>query len=222
MSGGRHLASLLLRHARWMMPASRAAWADGMAHEMQYVGNDREALTWAVGCVFAAYAGRLRSENFLLPRFARLLLAVWCLQFALIYFNQPYSQLAACNPMTGAPCYYQPAALQLLRGIAACCFLLAGLRLVCNRQTALVPYGVALLICFITVGYTADLPQYPGGMFGLGLFSASEFAVGNIRIALTGVGLRLWLGVILPLVFGLAIWLMDHYSEDDGGVRRLT
>jgi hypothetical protein len=219
MSGARHLASLLLRHVRWMMPDSRAAWADGMARELHYVRNDREALSWAIGCVFAAYAHRLRSEQ-ILPWVARLLLATWCLQFALLYFYEPYLQLAACPPLTNGLCDYQPGALQVLRGIAACCYLLAGLRLICNRQTAFLPYGVGFLICFTTFGYTTALPHYPEGLLIQGLLPSSDLAIGDIRIVLSGLGLRLWLAVILPLMFGLAIWVMDHYADDDVVTRR--
>jgi hypothetical protein len=219
MSGSRPLASLLLRHASWMMPESRRRWGDGMARELQYIPDDRQALTWAIGCVLAAYADRIRSEGFLLPWLARLLLSVWCFQFALLYFRHPDIQPGACA-LSASLCAYQPTALQALLAIAACCYLIAGVRLAFNRRTAALPYGIAVLICFITFGYAAPL-SHPEAIVSLGLLSGSEIAIGDFRLALSSFALRLWLGVILPLIFGLVIWLVDQYSESESTTRRL-
>jgi len=42
------------------MPPAMRPWAAAMQNELAYVGNDREALRWAVGCLWAAHVARIR------------------------------------------------------------------------------------------------------------------------------------------------------------------
>jgi hypothetical protein len=54
LSWARRTALALMEHAAWVLPSARGSWAKAMQHELAQIENDREALTWAGGCVFAA------------------------------------------------------------------------------------------------------------------------------------------------------------------------
>jgi len=55
----RPLATVLAHHAANCLPHSRAAWADAIRHEVEFIDNDKAALRWAAGCVLASYAERI-------------------------------------------------------------------------------------------------------------------------------------------------------------------
>ena len=48
----RKIAVALAEHA------ARSPWADAMRRELDYIGDDRAALRWAIGCVGASYAAQ--------------------------------------------------------------------------------------------------------------------------------------------------------------------
>ena len=63
----RRLADGLVRHAGRMLPACRREkqeWAEAMRQETDSISDDRQALGWALGCVFASYAERIEAMNF--------------------------------------------------------------------------------------------------------------------------------------------------------------
>jgi hypothetical protein len=51
----RRIAAALMRHALRIVPNSRAHWAVAMSNELHAIEKDREALRWAIGCLFACY-----------------------------------------------------------------------------------------------------------------------------------------------------------------------
>jgi hypothetical protein len=55
----RRIAIGMTRHAAWVLPVVRSAWAEAMRSELDYIGDDRAALRWALGCITASYAARL-------------------------------------------------------------------------------------------------------------------------------------------------------------------
>jgi hypothetical protein len=57
----RRMALALMEHAAWVLPSARSPWAKAMQHELPQIENDREALTWASGCLFASYVERSRA-----------------------------------------------------------------------------------------------------------------------------------------------------------------
>jgi pimeloyl-ACP methyl ester carboxylesterase len=57
----RRFAGALVRHAARVMPREEQRWAEAMQNEMAYVTDDGEACRWAIGCVRAAHAARLRA-----------------------------------------------------------------------------------------------------------------------------------------------------------------
>jgi ABC-type transporter Mla maintaining outer membrane lipid asymmetry permease subunit MlaE len=57
----RRFAGALVRYAARVMPREQQHWADAMQNEMAYMTDDGEACRWAIGCVRAAHAVRLRA-----------------------------------------------------------------------------------------------------------------------------------------------------------------
>jgi hypothetical protein len=66
----RRLAVKLSRHAAAMLPDG-SPWAQAMRRELDYIGDDRAALGWALGCVLASY--RLASCRVILTTGASML-----------------------------------------------------------------------------------------------------------------------------------------------------
>ncbi|HEX3993195.1 MAG TPA: hypothetical protein VHX39_18635, partial [Acetobacteraceae bacterium] len=58
-AGMRRLALRAAQHAARVLPGTPSYWAQAMLQELHYIGNDREALRWAIGCVLASYAAKL-------------------------------------------------------------------------------------------------------------------------------------------------------------------
>lgn len=59
LSTGRWLAATLLKLARGLLPRSRRDWAQAMQAELDHLGNDDDALRWALGCVVAGAKERI-------------------------------------------------------------------------------------------------------------------------------------------------------------------
>ncbi len=73
----RRIALALIEHAARILPAARAPWAEAMRHEIHHIEKDREALVWAIGCVFASYVERARVLRIPNPGLGRVLLALF-------------------------------------------------------------------------------------------------------------------------------------------------
>jgi hypothetical protein len=56
----RRLAATLLRWAEWTLPAGRRRWAGAMQNELPEIGDDWEAMGWALGCLVAACGERMQ------------------------------------------------------------------------------------------------------------------------------------------------------------------
>jgi hypothetical protein len=56
----RRLAKKVLYHSAVLLPPQRSSWAAAMRMEAEYIDDDREALSWALGSVQAGFAARLR------------------------------------------------------------------------------------------------------------------------------------------------------------------
>jgi hypothetical protein len=61
LSRRRRLALALLRRARQLLPTSRLDWAKAMQAELDHLGNDHDAIRWAIGCVVAGVKERISS-----------------------------------------------------------------------------------------------------------------------------------------------------------------
>jgi hypothetical protein len=72
----RRVIALLATHAQNVAPRHRADWARGMASEIHHIPGDRAAFTWALGCVFASYAERMRTMMGTPPRISRWVLVL--------------------------------------------------------------------------------------------------------------------------------------------------
>ena len=214
MSVARRLCFLLVRHAGRVVPESRTDWAMAMARETHHIDNDGEALSWAVGCVIAAYAARLRSEE-CLPWAVRLILAAWCLIAPLAFFYRA-SLFALCPAVSGPECLASswPFALH---GAANCLYLLAAWRLLANRRGVFAPYAAGFLL-LMADELRIELAPNRGAIF-LTLRSVYDFYtsdLGNFRMPGGYANVEIILTVlVLPLMLGLAIWLMDRYPAAD-------
>jgi len=56
----RPLAMILCEFARFTLPKKRKAWGDVMKAETKYIGDDRAAVIYAVGCLFAGFKERAK------------------------------------------------------------------------------------------------------------------------------------------------------------------
>lgn len=65
------IAHRLMEHANVVMPAGRKDWAEAMRSEFAAITNDREALAWASGCVWASYLERIDPMDVLLKSLVR-------------------------------------------------------------------------------------------------------------------------------------------------------
>jgi hypothetical protein len=172
----RRLVFALIRHARKVMPPSQAAWGAAMEREAVYIASDSAALQWAAGCVATSYGERLRAEHYLLPLLARCYLACICIAYAMGHFIEaPYPQLL-CKllgqarpfyppfpftvpfasffypPVSGTSCYFMwmpDIWRSILRVVESALFLLAALRLVQKRASALLAFVLAMLVSIV-------------------------------------------------------------------------
>jgi len=55
----RRWAVKLAQYASWVLPGAPSPWGDAMRRELDYIGDDRAALRWALGCIVASYRARL-------------------------------------------------------------------------------------------------------------------------------------------------------------------
>ena len=56
----RRFASIICEAASRVLPSSRRQWGDAMIADLGYVDDDDEALTYATGCLLAAFVERFR------------------------------------------------------------------------------------------------------------------------------------------------------------------
>ena len=163
------LAGWLLAHARHVMPPSRAPWAEAMQQEAASIGDEKSALSWALGCVTASYGERLRANYFFLPLLVRAYLVLVCLRYGLgkfAYFVNatgcqlfggsyaitiPFNHLFLLpgNSFGTPPCgnwnWAQPFFIRILGLISAGLYFFAALRLLQNRTAAFLAFAGAAL-----------------------------------------------------------------------------
>jgi hypothetical protein len=93
MSLARQIAEHLLRHAAAVMPGRRRDWALGMRAELAAIDAPGPALTFAAGCVWAAYQQRISPMRIALLT-GRLAVAVASLLTAAAHAFMPLYMLA--------------------------------------------------------------------------------------------------------------------------------
>jgi hypothetical protein len=79
------IASWALRRAIETLPLQRRTWGQAMRAELDHVGDGKEALLFALGCLVAAFAERIRSITG--PEAARLAFAAATLGLAAFHLN---------------------------------------------------------------------------------------------------------------------------------------
>jgi hypothetical protein len=83
------IARALVVHAARVAAPEHAEWIAAIAHELEHLPRGEAALSWALGCVFVSYTGRVRvmirsSADW--PRWLKLLEMLLCLGPATAYF----------------------------------------------------------------------------------------------------------------------------------------
>jgi hypothetical protein len=83
------IARALVVHAARVAAPDHAEWIAAIAHELEHLPSGDAALSWALGCVFVSYTGRLRvmirsSADW--PRWLKLLEMLLCLGPVTAYF----------------------------------------------------------------------------------------------------------------------------------------
>ncbi len=83
----RRIALALMEHAAHVLPSARSKWAEAMRHEIHHIENDREALTWAAGCVLASYVERSRGMSIMNSGWVRAILvpAIVCEALSMLF-----------------------------------------------------------------------------------------------------------------------------------------
>ncbi len=98
----RKLATSMARYAAGLLPQPRAEWGEAMRNEVDHIASDFKAMTWATGCVVAAFFERNadRSQTFakivkrpsaFLP-LAMSLVALAVVLFTLAIFGVPHDK----------------------------------------------------------------------------------------------------------------------------------
>ena len=77
----RRLAHRVLLHSAVVFPSERSSWAEAMRIEARHIDDDREALRWALGSLYAGYAERLRAMRAHKMLSAHSLAVLWIIMF---------------------------------------------------------------------------------------------------------------------------------------------
>jgi hypothetical protein len=83
------IARALVLHAARVAATEHAEWIAAIAHELEHLPRGDAALSWALGCVFVSYTGRMRvviRDSADWPRWAGLLEMLFCLAPVTVYF----------------------------------------------------------------------------------------------------------------------------------------
>lgn len=75
-STSRRLAVILMQHAARVLPEAHSPWGDAMRNELDHIESDRQALTWAFGCLIAGYVERVNSVSVIHKWYTRIFLAL--------------------------------------------------------------------------------------------------------------------------------------------------
>lgn len=99
------IARALAAHAVRVAHPDHAEWATAMSHELEHLPRDASALSWALGCVFVSYRGRLRAMTRLPDLLDEALLAITliCLAPASLNFLT-----VAISTILGEPPFIMP------------------------------------------------------------------------------------------------------------------
>jgi hypothetical protein len=167
-----------MAHAVGILPPARATWADAMRHELDHIDSDREALTWAVGCVVAGYVERSGLvpllQNVVARGFLTLLIVTQVLSmlFATVMtlaYRLDYRHLAAfMGGFTPGDDYRRfiplmdatPWWIHALWVGASVLFAASGAQLLRNRASAFVCFAAAWVLGAIGNAISQSMPAY--------------------------------------------------------------
>jgi hypothetical protein len=154
----RSLGARLVEHAASVLGPERRDWGTAMAHELQHLDSDRQALLWALGCVWTAYVERYsgRALSALLSGGVALLLLSNMARLVLLGFLGWYSGFLHGFGLSPAV----PAAAQLVAGLLLLC--LVGIATQGRWQTRLLAalfFPVFSFLTFVTLAFCSQLAQ---------------------------------------------------------------
>lgn len=89
-------ARCLIKHAAMVAPGERAEWAQAMSNELDYLSPDLSAVGWALGCLWACYAERIRAMVRSLDSLPR-----WVLVIEMLVCFLPLTWLFSAMVQTG-------------------------------------------------------------------------------------------------------------------------
>jgi hypothetical protein len=150
------VARALAAHAVRVAGPDHAEWIAAMVHEQEHLPPDAAALSWALGCVFVSYRGRLRAM-LRLPNLLRwvalLMMLLFCLTPA--SWNFIYISLSTAQGYPLSP----------------------GARLIFGSATLIGPIGLAAAL------WTLSSPSHrPGRMLMAVLWALTAWAVTMVRL----------------------------------------
>ncbi len=205
MSRSRRFALGLVRHAARVLPRARKSWADAMEHEVRHLEEDRDALSWAVGCVRAGYSERVKAMkvidswpvrwllvavigcNALDTLFAPILAVAWRSHHlgvaAFLGGFTPGDDYRRFIPLMDA----LPGWVIALQCIAGALFLVSAWKVLRDRRAAFAPFAAALILAVVTWCFQKRIPVYDT------LFSARHLQGDYVIFGiLTLLGVVLW------------------------------
>ncbi len=181
----RRMALILGGHARWVLWKRNAFWAEGIEQEIHHIRDDRAALSWAAGCVFASYREALRSHlvNGILPRaFLAALIFYLAGQNVVgpaqalgcyVHLSASALDVLALFPDDRIICVYWPSvplAVQAASLLAGGLFALSAIALIGKKVAALRWFALAFLPATVTFALEQVLPALrfysPSVLFG--------------------------------------------------------
>jgi hypothetical protein len=112
----RSLIGVLMRLAAAAFPIDRNEWAAAMRAELGHMDNDREALSWALGCLCAGLCERCRVGALLNLRAVRWAIALWimcqvagnlCTSCLVLSYKIPYLEVTRFMSLCGGASDYR-------------------------------------------------------------------------------------------------------------------
>ena len=153
----RRIARALASHAVRVGAPAHAEWTKAMMHEQEHLPPDASVVSWALGCVWVSYRGRLRAmirlPDALSPATLRVILLL-CLIPASWSFDYVASNMAQDYPLS------------------------AGARLILGLATLIGPIGLAVALWSL-----ASPSHRPGSIFIVVLVALTAWAITMLTLS---------------------------------------
>jgi hypothetical protein len=218
----RRIALALMEHAAHVLPSARSKWAEAMRHEIHHIENNREALTWAGGCVLASYVERSRVMSVMNWGWARaaLVLSIGCEALSMLFATAltvasrlhylggaaflgtftPGDDYRRFIPLMDATPWW----IHALWVTAAVLFLACAVQLLRKRRAAFFLFAAAWVLGAVGNLISQSIPAYREAFS----FPAPLFLRDYFIPAVTA---------LVPVLIAFALWAHSRYSFAGGG-----